>query len=73
MIGTSLMQYRSRETYDFMVQLSMPVIIPRINEMIASAMAMPYRILLLVKHQILRDAAIQSGIALVYRAYLPEP
>ena len=39
----------------------------------ASAMAMPYRILLLVKHQILRDDATQSGIALLYRVYLPEP
>jgi hypothetical protein len=56
-----------------MIQLSTPVIIPRINEVIASAMATPYRILLLVKHQILRDTAIQSGIALVYRVYLPEP
>ena len=49
-----------------MNQASMPVIIPRINENIASVMATPYRMLLLVKRQILRDAAIQSGIALVY-------
>ena len=40
--------------YIFMVQASMLVIMPRINERIASIMATPYRFLLLVKRQILR-------------------
>ena len=40
--------------------------IPIINEGIASRMTTPYRILLLVKRQILRHAVIQFGIAVVY-------
>ena len=60
------MSYRSRETYVVRMNPSMLVNIPRMNEKLARTTATLYRILQLVKRQILRDVAIQFGIALVY-------
>ena len=54
MIVVGLMLYSSRETYNLMIPVLTLQIMARINEGIASRMIMPYRILLLVKRQILR-------------------
>ena len=50
----------------WMIQPSTLVIIPRRQEMIANRMATPYRILLLVKCQILRRGLVQFKNTFVY-------
>ena len=49
-----------------MIQPSMLVITPRIKERLASRRVTLYRILLVVKHRILRCSVVQWGIALVH-------
>ena len=59
MIMISLIQYLIHETYTDPIQLTMLQTVPRTNEGIASKMTTPYKILLLVNRQILRQTKIE--------------